>query len=165
MNLHFYSYFCIIFFGFRLWSHSSFFSGFIVLYFSASLLNKSYSLLPEPLSWALLNTGTERNIPEWAGIYRNEAEWRRNEREWTRMEPEWTRMEPECTGTSRNDTEIYWNEPEWDWNEHEYGRLNLKRAKCDVLAFRFFSFFQWGQERRFTYFPWTILFHSDRFIV
>ena len=42
-------------------------------------------------------------------------------------------MELECTGTSQNDTEIY-------WNEHEYGRLNLKRAKCDVLAFRFFLF-------------------------
>ena len=42
-------------------------------------------------------------------------------------------MEPECTATSRNDTRMNTN-------------MNLKRAKCDVLAFRFFfSFFSGGR--------------------
>ena len=51
---------------------------------------------------------------------------------------EWTRMVPESIETRRNDTEIYWNDAEWDWNEHEYGRLNLKWAKCDVFFLFFF---------------------------
>ena len=45
--------------------------------------------------WALLNTGTERNIPEYAGMRRNDTGMKRNEQEWYRNIPKRAGMTPE----------------------------------------------------------------------
>ena len=44
---------------------------------------------------ALLNTGMERNVPEYAGMRRNNTRMKRNEQEWYRNIPEPAGMTPE----------------------------------------------------------------------
>ena len=51
-------------------------------FLSGIYINETFAVIfiysKGPSSRALLNTGTERNIPEYAGMRRNEQEWYRN---------------------------------------------------------------------------------------
>ena len=62
---------------------------------------------------ALLNTGTERNTPEWTRMVPERAgmtaEWTRMVPERAEMTAEWTRMVPERAGMDKNGTGIYRN--------------------------------------------------------
>ena len=76
--------------------------------------------------------GIYRNEPEYTGTRQNDAGMKGNGQEWNRNVPERAGMTPKYAEMSRNETGM---------NTNNCGRLNLKRAKCDVLAFRFFFLF------------------------